>query len=190
MREHDRRAGLWEADMLRVFVFGLIAVIGLAGAAAAQTASPTTSYEYDALGRLVSSSRTGEVYNTYEFDAVGNRTQVTSTDNQAPVINDATYFWTAIEVYPGVWVYINGVELDISDPENDSYGASGDDVVHSSAWGGSCNCWIIGYGDSSTQGGLPSIPANWSSDVTVADEHGATADFTIVATATNTFEVQ
>lgn len=58
-----------------------IALLSLCGAAQAQTS--TTTYSYDALGRLIETKTTGGQTDgqkrTYQYDPAGNRTQLAST---------------------------------------------------------------------------------------------------------------
>ena len=74
---------------MRIFTKGLIIVAPLAIAAPlqAQTAGSTTTYAYDALGRLidvqVSSASQGDAQRTYHYDKAGNRTQVSATGNDS-----------------------------------------------------------------------------------------------------------
>jgi hypothetical protein len=64
--------------MRTILAFSVLVSIAAQGAA-----SETITYQYDALGRLVSVTRTGTVNNgaaaTYTYDPANNRTNVTTT---------------------------------------------------------------------------------------------------------------
>jgi YD repeat-containing protein len=67
-------------------IFLLCAALSLAALAplSAAHAESTTSYQYDALGRLLSVTYSNGSVITYSYDAAGNRTQVTRTAGTAP----------------------------------------------------------------------------------------------------------
>ena len=49
-------------------------------------AESTTTYQYDALGRLVTATYSNGSVITYSYDAAGNRTQVVITAGTAPAV--------------------------------------------------------------------------------------------------------
>ena len=61
--------------------------LSIAAPLQAQAAGSTTTYAYDALGRLVevdaSSASQGDEQRTYRYDKAGNRTQFSATGNDA-----------------------------------------------------------------------------------------------------------
>lgn len=60
----------------RLRLTGLLACLSLAAGAA--LAATTTTYDYDALGRLTGVTTSDGKVVTYQYDAAGNRTQVAS----------------------------------------------------------------------------------------------------------------
>ena len=74
---------------MRILAIALTIMVPLAIAAPlqAQSAGSTTTYAYDALGRLidvqVSSASQGDAQRTYQYDKAGNRTQVSATGNDS-----------------------------------------------------------------------------------------------------------
>ena len=61
--------------------------LAIAAPLQAQSAGSTTTYAYDALGRLidvqVSSASQGDAQRTYQYDKAGNRTQVSATGDDS-----------------------------------------------------------------------------------------------------------
>ena len=65
----------------------IVAPFSIAAPLQAQSAGSTTTYAYDALGRLidvqVSSASHGDARRTYQYDKAGNRSQVSSSGNDS-----------------------------------------------------------------------------------------------------------
>lgn len=189
--------------MRRVLLISAI-VLGAAplGAAFAQSASPTTTYDYDALGRLVSSERSGEAGAVYLFDALGNRERVIGGDNVAPQIVSAVYHYTEHASYEGelgMWIYTatNGVVITGEDLEGDdiTFTELGPPIkcttLESPVNGDpdKAYCMVnldIGFGFPPS---LPSIPQGWENTFEVEDDNANADQYDILATATNTFVV-
>ncbi len=143
----------------RKIAFGAVS-LGILLVAALAFAETTTTYTYDALGRLRTVTKTGDLggAETYDYDAAGNRTQVTSVAAPPP---------TTPGNFRATSVTTGGVTL-AWDASTAAFGISWYRIARSSSG------TVMGNGNASTTyvDGTVSLGTTYTYQIFAVDGHG------------------